>query len=565
MISGYSGRRDEHLDRQLRLAEQQNQRESRIYEALINSPDPEIKSAAITGLLTSTQAPKKRKGFAGWMGEMEANPAYAHIQELINTPTQTSTEEPTGFGLPSRQTVGISDLPPSGKPGSPGSLALPETSPTQVGSPPPAPMQPIGSPEAQLDSQFGASASAVPSTVLTPAGSQTSQDVPAPVTSTRTVTTNTPRQVFRTPEEQTLLTKRASAQGDVEGEIAGLIASGYSDVEARALVKAKYERLTRGGVGSAPFQSIAGTMPDGTNVSAVFDRARGHYIHPVTGDVLDGFVARQTGASAPRFGQDREAIAEAEFGRSYGNLTQAEQQVVMAKQQEFLASSAGSRVAGAGEAKMDVPFDARAAQLTGGQIGNTSRQSVGQKVGTLAQQTRRTAAGEIMGQLDHIKTLLGPLPKKGDLGAVAPGATMAIRHRSPAYREPLAQLTSAINNIRASLTRTMQANVGTETEKDAERAMSTLVDFESRLLDPLRGDTQESATIRLNETIDYLKKVIGSMPGTLQVGAPPPAAGAAAPPPPAGARPAAAATGAGPAGYTVSDDGELLLNGQPVP
>lgn len=567
MISGYSGRRDEHQAEQLRLAEQQNQRESRIYEALINSPDPEVKSAAITGLLTSTQAPKKKKGFAGWMGEMEGNPAYQHIQDLIKTPVTSTTEEPATFGLGSRQSIGVSDLPPGGA-RAPGALALPDTSPTQVGAPPPPPMTPVSTPEPQA--QFGAAAGAPPAVPLTPAGSQVSGYAAAPVTSTRTVTTTKPRQIFRTPEEQTLLTKKASAQGDVEGEVAGLIASGYSDVEARNLVKAKYERLTRGGVGAAPFQAIAGTMPDGTATSAVFDKAHGHYIHPVTGDVLEGFVARNTAASAPRFGQDRESIAESEFHNTYGNLTQPQQQIVQQKLQEFLKTSAGSRVAGAGEAKMDVPLDARTAQLTGMPVGSTSRQVAGQQVSPVAQQVRLQTAGNIKTQLASIKDLLGPLPKANTIGAVAPGWAIAASRAKPANRVAWANLTSAINNIRASLTRTMQANVGTETEKDAERALTTIADIEGSLLNPLKGDTQESANARIDQTLAYLDQVMSSIPGTPTIGAPPPkpttpAPAAAAPSARPAARAAAPVSGAGPSGYTVNDQGELLLNGQPAP
>jgi hypothetical protein len=534
MISGYSGRKAEHEQETLRQAELQNAREARIYEALINSPDPEIKAAAITGLLASSQSPKKKRGFAGWMGEMESNPAYAQIQSIINTPVQS--EEPATFSLGSRQSIGISDLPPGG-PGGSGSLALPETSPTEIGSPPPTPTSPVAA--------------------LTPAGSQTSRYSPPAVTSTRTV--SKPRQIFRSPEEQTLLTHKASAQGNVEGEVAGLVASGMSDQEARTLIKQKYERLARGGVGAAPFRAVAGTMPDGTNVSAVFDQARGHYIHPVTGDVLEGFVARQTGASAPRFGQDREAIAEAEFGKSYGQLDQAQQQVVMAKQQTFLKESAGSRVSGAGEAKMEVPADLRTAQLTGVPVGSTAAQVEGQRVGTIAQQTRRNVAGTIKTQLGEIKALFGPLPRSGSLGSVAPGWAIAASRAQDKNRVAWGELDSAINNIRASLTRTIAANVGTETEKDAERALSTIADIEASFLNPLKGDTQESATARIDQTVKYLDEVIASLPGAPVIGAPPPA-----PPAPGGTRTAQPVSGSGPAGYTVDDDGQLLFQGQPV-
>jgi hypothetical protein len=492
MLSGFTGRKAEYEQENLRQAELANAREAKIYEALVNSPDPEIRSMAVTGLLDSAKPSKRKGGFRGWLGEMEANPALGRIKDLLGTPV-TSTETTTTPGLPSVQTSGYLSTPP----GQQSSLAMPEGNAVTPGQPPITPV------ESRMQSEI----------------------VPGPAVGridTRTVTR--PREAFRSPEEQTRLGRKAAAQGDVEGEVAGLIASGIPDTEARQLIADKYRRA---GLGSAPFAAIAGTMPDGSDISAVFDRSTGKYRHPVTGQILEGFVARQTGASAPRFGVNREAIAEAEFGANFDSLTQPQKQIVMRKEQEYFASTAQNRIEGAGAGRMNVPSDFRTSQLAGVPVGSRAAQALGQRVGSIAQQTRRTAAGEILGQLDHIKTLLSPLPKQGELGALAPGATMAIRQRTPAYRESLATLTSAINNIRASLTRTMQANVGTETEKDAERALSTLVDFEGRLLDPLRGDTQESATARLNETIDYLKQIIGSMPGAPQLGAPPPGVGAA--------------------------------------
>jgi hypothetical protein len=52
--------------------------------------------------------------------------------------------------------------------------------------------------------------------------------------------------MLMTPEEQQLRTSKAKAQGDVEGEVAGLIATGMSEQEARELVKQKYARSARG-------------------------------------------------------------------------------------------------------------------------------------------------------------------------------------------------------------------------------------------------------------------------------------------------------------------------------
>lgn len=182
---------------------------------------------------------------------------------------------------------------------------------------------------------------------------------------------------------------------------------------------------------------------------------------------------------------------------------------------------------GTGIGAFQSPMTAAEAQQAGVPAGTTSAAIAGQKVPTQQERTRRENAENIKLQLDRIRPMLTALPSEKELGGLAPGAVNFARNRLPAYRNQYAQLEAAINNIRAALTRTMQANVGTETERDAERALSTLADFQGSLFDPLKGDTRESAAKRLDETIAYLEQVMKTLPAAPVAGAGAPRAGAA--------------------------------------
>jgi hypothetical protein len=203
LLSGFTGRKSEVEQENLRQAELANAREAKIYEALVNSPDPEIRTMAVTGLLDSAKPGKRKSGLRGWIGEMEANPALGRIKDLIGTPV-TSTESTITPGLPSVQTSGYLSTPP----GQQSSLAMPEGNAVTPGQPPIAPV------ESRLQSEI----------------------VPGPaVGRTDTQSITRPREAFRSPEEQTLLTEEAQARGTVRGRVAGRQEAGFTPEEAREL------------------------------------------------------------------------------------------------------------------------------------------------------------------------------------------------------------------------------------------------------------------------------------------------------------------------------------------
>src|SRR5688572_5433019 len=91
MLTGFQGRHYDIEQENVRQAELQHARESKVFEALLNSPDEEVKALAATGLFTAATGAKKKSGLRGWLGEMESNPMLGRIQELMRQGKTTRT------------------------------------------------------------------------------------------------------------------------------------------------------------------------------------------------------------------------------------------------------------------------------------------------------------------------------------------------------------------------------------------------------------------------------------------------------------------------------------------
>lgn len=506
MVSGFNQQRDKIEEQNFKEAQLQRQREAAIYEALINSPDPDIRAHAITGLLDSAKPQSRQAGISGWLGKMQQNPALGRIRALIDQPV--ASQEPT-YGLPSTQTSGVIGMPP----GQTSSMAQSEASPTEAGSPPMPSIAPTIQP--QLKTTQAA----------------------APVTGSKTVLR--PRQVFETPESLVLKKNRAEAQGDVEGKVAGLVAAGFTDVEARAIVKSQMERAARG-IGASPFQSIPGEIvaADGTVTPAygVFDRVAGHYKDPVSQLPLTNFRPRTTTGSRS-LGTFYE-IAAREKGFASGGMVPPDRVLeVETRAQELAQAQAKATGTGTGQARFEAPLTPTQAQQVGAPVGSTGPQLAGQTVPTAAEQTRSVAITNITNELDRIEQLISVLPSDTELGGRAPNVVMAVRRRMPETRAQVAALEAAIDGILASLARSVQENRGAQSEADAQRAYASIGAIKGSLSDPLGGDTQESVKARLAETRAALMRIQSLTPTRVQptpqgqpgIGTAPPGAAPATP------------------------------------
>lgn len=628
LLGGFTGRQAEVRAQNRADAERSQAREDAVLQHLVNSPDPEIKSLAVAGILESANPKRKKSGLAGWLGQMQANPHLDRIRALVDSDAQAGGMPETGASpeagvTPPVHPGGAITTPTAGPP-----LAQSASSPTEVGSPPPTMPQPstAAGPDDQVEplpghqptinaqmfqaspgptsrgqeiqaeaAQAGPDATAAVAPVPAVTGPPPALSGPTgpapravlgqpPVPSA--VDRQTPkgggtggrkqRQVFQSPEGQIRSNTLATGRAKTEAELERAKAIGFSPEEYKDLEKAKARRA--GGIGATGFQSVGGEVvnPETGAIEQVFgafDRPSGRYIgtdpdSAYYGIPIPGFRPKATAAGQPRsYGQDREAIAKAKYGKQFKELDQAQAADVMQEEKTTLTGKAKARGAGAGQAAFEKPIGVSEAQRTNTQVGSSSANYQGQEIPSEVEQGRLRSVANVKSQLQHVQTLLGVLPKKTELGGVAPGATLAIRRRSNATREQVAALESALDGIIATLSRTVQDNRGSQTEQDASRAYNTVVAMKASLLDPLAGDTQESAAARINETLKYLDIVQGTLPGaptpTPGVGTAPPGPGGGVKPslsaPP---KPTSASAGAGPAGFTMVG-GQLYKDGKP--
>lgn len=174
-FSGFAQGMHDALEKDRQLSAQRDeanaQRENATLMHLSTSPDPDIASAALTGLVSQTTG-KRSKGLAGFFNETQKNPAFPTIRNLIsqgrpmagNTPAAASSGTEAGTGT---------------TPGEPGSAALPSRS------------------------------------LVSPVAGPPSAAGPAP-------TATVPRKVFLTPVEQARAEEEAKVQGGIEGKLSGL-------------------------------------------------------------------------------------------------------------------------------------------------------------------------------------------------------------------------------------------------------------------------------------------------------------------------------------------------------
>lgn len=101
-------------------------------------------------------------------------------------------------------------------------------------------------------------------------------------------------------------------------------------------------------------QQVRG-MVDGKESFGVFNPRTGEYSNPETGETLTGFTPL-TANSTYHYGVDREAAAQREFGKGYGQLTPDERVKVDQRVNVAAGEKAGATTTGRGEAAAKVPL-----------------------------------------------------------------------------------------------------------------------------------------------------------------------------------------------------------------
>lgn len=234
------------------------------------------------------------------------------------------------------------------------------------------------------------------------------------------------------------------------------------------------------------------------------------------GDLMSN-ASQRGGAGAYRYGVDREAIAKAIFGRNYDTLDRHEADIVLREEKQMLEQEAFSRGTGTGKAAFNKPADLKTAQDTGVAVGTSAADVANKVIPTEQQRERRQSVEELQANLIDIRDnlLKGALPTKAELGGKAPGLAYAARRRGldptagPDQREKVAALESRINNVVNVMARSVGQQRGTQTERDALRAEAAIAQIHDALT---TGDTVESATVRINDSLKVLESILGRLP-----------------------------------------------------
>lgn len=531
LLGGFQARKSEVEALNLRESELASTREAEVFKALLASPDPEIQALAATGLLESAKPRQRKAGLRGWLGEMQQSPVFPQLQRLIATPVETTPGTLPALGHTRYPTI---PTPPPQLGEAP--AGTPAQSLTEPGAPPAPRPQPTQ----------------IPGKVGTPP-------------------TFGPRKVFASPEDTALAQARAKAQGDVEGEVAGLIATGIPAAEARELVKQNYLRRS----GALAAQSIAGEVigPDGTARPefGIFDRARQGYVYPaghaLAGQPIPGFRPRTTTGSTS-MGADREAIARELFGRPFAQLTQPQQAQVNQTAITRTRDVAFQRRMGTGTADIQIqlasPVGPTSARLYN--VSPTTTLGELQNVVGLddTQKERIYAIGQIdllINDIDQLIPQVFPNVPQGVMGSLQTAFSLGMQKL--AGDADLAALDASINAALAQVAQLSGQPGSRLSDRDIEIARSTLASLQPSLYG---GDTISTAKARVQVIKNLLEKARTSIPTTPQVGAPPPAAAqtpsVATPgrggPTRAGAPPPARGRQSGPAGVFVTPSGDLV-------
>lgn len=132
LIEGFQGRRESEYKKNYEREVQNRQLSDRVFQHLLASRDPELQSLALSGMMNPIS---RKKGFRGFLGEIEANPFLDRIVSRMNEEVPVESTAPT---------------PPQGPPPPPGSAAMSTNTPVEPGS---APIE--ASPESALSVGMG--------------------------------------------------------------------------------------------------------------------------------------------------------------------------------------------------------------------------------------------------------------------------------------------------------------------------------------------------------------------------------------------------------------------------
>lgn len=239
-------------------------RESTIIQALANNPDvePDIRSAATAAMLEKAIGNKPPKGgFINYLLGTTRAPTHDAVRRVLDMVSAPVVQE----GLPVVDRNAPIAKPEVGSQQPQVALAGPPAQPAPAGASaamvrgaggPSTPGQLAGAPTAPAGPPSLNHLVGPPklSPEMTGEGFQTK----------RTPVTLPPRPILIPESEQVRRASVAKAQGDVQGEMAGLIAAGVPEADARELIKQNYIKKTSGGAAGLTYAE-GNIIPDKTS------------------------------------------------------------------------------------------------------------------------------------------------------------------------------------------------------------------------------------------------------------------------------------------------------------
>lgn len=521
------------------------EREAKVYAVLAESDDPEIRNMAVAGMLEMGNPRSRAKGMRGFLGEMEQSETLPKIRALLNTPIVKQKITP---GLPSRgldPNVAAGAAPGPVAPRAPGAAAMPSGS-MVTGTAPPA-TTPGAPPPTTGQSPFTVSRA-------TPAVGRVDQ-------------VSEPRQVFLDPDEKMRRTTLAREDAEIQARVDAMRKVGIPEAEIQQAIRAYVGgRYGAGRFSGLQKQAVEITQPDGTTLTtfAVFNPNDGGFYDPDTQQRLENArpVSRDTRIS---YGVANESAAKAVFGKSFHELTQAQQNEIVTKHAPAFARGMNyERGRGSGDAqietKFNTPLSPDEAAQQGVAIGTTPAQMTGQTPQTSQHEELRRNSAMLKEMLPNVKLAIREaFPSKTELfGNIAPGVVMRARRLDPSKREAIAKMESAVNLLVNNIARVVGGAKGAQSEKDAMRAEAAIANLKEGWI---QGDTAESAEARIDEAMAAIDAVVASLPPEIvptQVPGTAPSPGKAAVP---GSNPAPAAAPAGPSKRAVGDEFQHPVHG----
>jgi hypothetical protein len=270
--------------------------------------------------------------------------------------------------------------------------------------------------------------------------------------------------------------------------------------------------------GQTRYQKGIVEMPDGTQRYAGFNPVDNKWYDNDTGEPLEG-ARPPTHAAVRSYGAPMEAATRQLFpGKSYGMLTVDEARQVQVRAEQIIAETAKQRGLATGEAqnatRAQTPISIEESIQSGAPV-NAPRSAVaGQVMATPAQRDAANTADMILPVLSNddpndpgileLSAQVLPTAEEASIGGFnTAGAMVAYRRSRTEYQPLFAALDSKVAIIQSQI-RKLQGQAGAETEKDAERALSTIANIQGGWL---RGDTREAQAARIEVLRGYIERM----------------------------------------------------------